>query len=206
MQDEMDILREVGSIAAAHGSIALSEILGRKINLFLPSLDIVSSVEVSTKMDVESVGIAVTARIATGLKGETAFLLNEDNAFKLTGLSCKIDEKDKNSAVLTEIGISTLKEIGNIVISAYLGAVGMILKRVVLSLPPTLISGTMNEILNILVSFSRTDEYVLLIEAVFEESTEKIKGGFYLLLCRESASDIKRACEQMLADLGKGGA
>ncbi len=34
MQDELDILREVGSIAAVHGSIALSEILGKRINLF----------------------------------------------------------------------------------------------------------------------------------------------------------------------------
>ncbi len=203
MHDEMDILREVGSIAAAHGSIALSEILGRRINLFLPSIDIVANVGVSTKIDVEAVGIAVIARMAAGMKGEAAFLLNEENAFKLIGLSCNIDEKDKKSEVLTEIGISILKEIGNIVISAYLGAIGMMLKRVVIALPPTLISGTIDEILNILVSFSRSDEYVLLIEAVFEEATEKIKGGFYLLLGQEAASDIRRACEQALADLQK---
>jgi len=39
MKDEMDILREISSIAAGHGSIALSEMMGKKLNLELPSLE-----------------------------------------------------------------------------------------------------------------------------------------------------------------------
>jgi len=42
MQDELNILRKVGSITTAHGSIALFEILGRRINLSVPSKDIIS--------------------------------------------------------------------------------------------------------------------------------------------------------------------
>lgn len=203
MKDELDILREVGSIAAAHGSIALSEILGKKINLLLPSIDIITSEGISTRINVAEAGIAVISRFASGLKGESVFLLDEHNAFKLIGLSCKIEEEEKKLEVLTEVGLSTIKEIGNIVTSAYLSAIGMILKKVILSLPPTLISGTVDEILNIILSSSESDGYAIFIEAVFEEPQEKIKGGFYLVLGQQAASDIKDACKRMLAEVAK---
>lgn len=204
MKDELDILREVGSIAAAHGGSALSEILGRRINLLIPSLDFVSSAAASKKINIEQIGIAVIARITSGLKGQAVFMLEEKNAFKLIDLSYKIKEEDKKSEVLTEIGVSTIKEIGNIVISAYLSAIGMILKRIVLSLPPTFISGTFDEILHIILSSSKNEDYMLLIEAVFEEPGEKIRGAFYLVLEAQAASDIRKACKQMLKDLEKG--
>jgi chemotaxis protein CheC len=203
MKDELDILREVGSIAASHGSIALSEILGKKINLLLPSVDIVTSAGISTRIDVAKAGIAVISRFASGLKGESVFLLDEHNAFKLVGLSYKIEEEYKNLDVLTEVGLSAIKEIGNIVTSAYLSAIGMILKKVVLALPPTLISGTFDEILNIIVSSSENDGYALLIEAVFEEPQEKIRGGFYLVLAQSAATDIQNACKRILAEIAK---
>ena len=203
MHDELDIIREVGSIAASHGSIALSEILGKTIRLAIPSVDMVSCAGVSGKIDVEKMGIAVICRITTGIKGEAVFLLDEKNAFKLINVSTKIAEEDKRSSVMTEMGMSTIKEIGNIVISSYLNAIGMILKRVVLSLPPTLISGTMDEIIHIILASSGANDCALLVEAMFEEADEKMKGGFYLVLSQEAASDIRQACMRMLEELEK---
>jgi len=201
MQDELDILREVGSIAAAHGSLALSEILGRRIELSIPSLDIVSCTGVPAKIDVEKMGIAIISRLPVGLKGEAAFFLNEKNAFKFIDMSYKIREEDKKPGVLTEVGISSIKEIGSIVIGAYLSALSIMFKRVILSLPPTLVSGTVDDILNILFATAGTEDYALLIEAVFEEPKENIKGGFYLVLTPETASDIRKTCKKMLREL-----
>lgn len=203
MNDELDILREVGSIASAHAGSALSEILGRRINLFIPSLDFISSDSAPKKINIEQMGIAVIARLTAGLKGQAVFMLEEKNAFKLVGLSYKIREEDKKSDVLTEIGVSTIKEIGNIVMSAYLSAIGLILKRIILFLPPSLVSGTFDEILHIVLSSSKNEDYMLLIEAVFEEPNDKIKGAFYLALEAQAASDIHNACQQALKDLEK---
>ncbi len=203
MQDEMDILREVGSIAAAHGSMALSEILGKKITLLIPSIDIISTSGIPKKMGIKDTGIAVICRIFTGLRGESVFILDEKNAFRLLGLSHTISDDVKKSEAITEMGMSTIKEIGNIVINAYLGAISVMLKKVILSLPPTLISGTIDEMLNIVITTSGVDDYALLVEAVFEEPQEKIKGCFYLVLSQKAASDIRESCKQMLEDLGK---
>ena len=82
----------------------------------------------------------------------------------------------RSSAVLTEVGLSALKEIGNIVTGAYLSAIGIMLKKVILTYPPTLISGTLDEVFNLALASSKSDDYALLIEAIFEEEDEKIEG------------------------------
>ena len=202
MQDEMDILKEVGTIAAAHGGIALSEILDRRINLIIPSVDMVSCSEMSNKLGKGRIGIAVIFKLLTGLKGNAVFILDEKNAFKLISMSQKTKNDEKSSAVLTEVGLSALKEIGNIVTGAYLSAIGIMLKKVILTYPPTLISGTVDEVFNLATS-SKADDFALLIEAIFEEADEKIEGGFYLIISEESAADIKTACKQMLEDINK---
>lgn len=203
MQDEMDILREVGTIAAAHGGIALSEILDKRVNLIIPSVDMVSCSEMSSKLGKGKLGIAVIFKLLTGLKGDAVFILDEKNAFKLISISHKARNNEKGPAVLTEVGLSTLKEIGNIVTGAYLSAIGIMLKKVILTYPPTLISGTVDEVFNLALSSSKSDDYALLIEAIFEEEDEKIEGGFYLIISQDSAAEIKKVCKQMLEDINK---
>lgn len=203
MHDDLDILREIGSIAASHGSIALSEILGRRINLLMPSVDIVSSSGIPSKVDTESVGMAVMSKMITGLKGQAVFMLDEKNSYKLIELSNNIRNEDKKSYVITEVGISTIKEIGSIVTGAYLNALSIMFKKAILALPPVLISGTISEIINIIVTSSGAEDCVLLVEAIFEEPHEKIKGGFYLVLTQEAVVAIQEACKQILFELEK---
>lgn len=132
------------------------------------------------------------------MKGEIVFLLDEKNAFKLIDLSYKLKVEDKKISALTEVGMSLIKEIGSIVICAYVCALSMILNRLILPPPPTLISGAIEEILRTILSGYQNEGYAVLIEAVFEESKEKIKGGFYLVLTPEAASDIKETCKKIL--------
>lgn len=200
MQNELDILKEVGSIATAHGSIALSEILGRRINLSVPTVDIVSCAGVPTKIDTERIGIAVVSILLTGLKGKVVYLLNEKNAFKLVDLSYKLGEKDKKAGILTEMGMSLIKEIGSIVIGAYVGALSMMFKRLILPSFSILISGAIEEILSMIISAYRDEDYAFLIESVFEEPEEEVKGSFFLVLTPDAASEIVQICKKMLEE------
>jgi chemotaxis protein CheC len=198
MQDELDILREVGSIAAGHGSTALSEILGRRINLSLPVTDIISCGEVSKKVHLENIGIIVFSKILVGLQGEVAFILDEKNAFKLIDLSYRLKREEKRMGLITEVGLSLLKEVGNIVISAYLNALSLMFKRIIIPPVPTLMSGLVEDIIDIILASYGTEEYVVFIEAVFEEPQEKIEGRFYLILTPQGAKDIRETCKRML--------
>ena len=203
MNDELDILKEVGSISAAQASKALSEILGRKINLSIPVIDVISYTNVAKKVKIDRVVIAVYSQIIVGLPGELALILSEKDAFKLLNLSYKIKEEDKGAGVFTEIGLSLMKEIGNIIICSYVVALSLILKKHILTSIPTLINGTSDVILNAIFATTSEENYAVLVEAAFEEPQEKIKGGFCLALTHDAVVDIKRICKKMLEDLEK---
>ncbi len=203
MKDEMDILREVGKISAAHGSITLSEILCRTIELSMPNLDIVSCDSVLNKIPQEQLMICVLSTILSGLKGHILFILNEKSAFKLIDMCRVSKETNAKNGFLTEIGLSTIKEIGNIVISSYIGALSIMSKKLIIPSIPTLVNGLMSEIMAMSISKYTGEEYVLLIEAVFKEAKEQIEGSFYLILTSESMEEIRSACKRMLEDLEK---
>jgi chemotaxis protein CheC len=76
MKDEMDILREVGSIAVGHGSIALSEMLGRKINVELPSLELITADAMLQRLSSSNeLATCVSCNSLGGLKGEILVVL-----------------------------------------------------------------------------------------------------------------------------------
>ena len=203
MKDEMDILREVGSIAAAQAGAAISEILGRRISLNLPSVEIIKYDAISSKTGIERVGIAVFSRILAGLPGEVALILDEKDAFKLLALSYKIPDQDNNAGVFTEIGLSLMKEVGNIAIGSYVMALSLMLKRHIITSIPTLMNGSIDTILHSIFAPGTPGKFAFFIEAVFEEPQAKITGGFFLGLTDTAANDIKLTCKKMLTDLEK---
>lgn len=206
MKDEMDILREVGSIAVGHGSIALSEILGRKVNVNLPSLEIISSDSIAKRFSTDQLVTCVSCNILSGLKGEILFVLEEKSAYKLIDACFPqyFDAKNRG-AVFTEMGLSVIKEIGNVIISSYVGALSMILKTIVIISIPTLMNGSIEQLLSLTIGKYTKSESVLVAEALFIEPKENIRGSFYLVLNGEMIHYIQEACKRLLESMEKGG-
>lgn len=201
MKDEMDILREVGSIAAGHGSIALSEMMGRKLNLELPSLDMVPANSIIDKIPADQIVVSVACNILSGIKGEIVFVLDEKSAFKLIDLCYRAHPDEKKGGLFTEMGLSLIKEVGNIIISSYVGALSMILKTVVIPSIPTLVSGSLQQVLSMVVSPYSNDCQILLVEAIFVEPQENIKGKFYLVLNSATIKIVQDSCKKTLDGL-----
>ncbi len=202
MKDELDILKEIGSISAGQGSVALSEILGRRINLTVPSLETVSSSEACKKLSDDQIVISIYSSILTGIQGKILFLLEEKSAFKLVDLCySKVSHDDKRSSLFTEMGMSLIKEVGNVVTSSFVGALSMILKILIIPSIPTLSSGPAKQILSM--ASSSGEDFVLFIETVFEEPQQKITGSFYLVLDPNTAKFIQDACKKLLDSISK---
>lgn len=197
----MDILKEVGTTTAAHGSIALSEILGKRINLKVPSLEIVSAKELLNKLTLGHMVISVSSRILTGPTGEILFILDEKNAFKLIDACYTLTTGQENAGVLTEIGISTIKEVGNVVIASYIGALSIILKTLITPSIPTLSSGPIQQIIEAAICPYEDNDFVATVEAIFEAKTVNIAGSFYLILNAEATKYIHQACKGLLDSL-----
>jgi len=201
MKDEMDILREVSNIAAGHGGVALSEILGRKINMEMPSLDIVATEVIVDKIATDQIVISVSSNILSGLKGEILFILEEKSAFKLIDMCYRSQMDEKRNSLFTEMGFSVIKEIGNVIISSYAGALSMILKTVIIPSIPTLVSGSIQQALSMVVAPYSREKHILLAEAVFVEPTDRISGTFYLVLDDQAMRTIQESCKRLLESL-----
>lgn len=200
MKDEMDILKEVGTITAAHGSIALSEILGTKINLEIPSVDIIPSGTILKRINPDEIVISVSSCLLSGLKGNVLFVLNEPSAFKLIDLCAKfVGSGRKGSGLLTEMGISTIKEIGNVVIASYSGALSILLKTLIIPSIPTLASGPIKEVVTMASCPYKNGDYLVMSEATFIEEKEKITGSFYMILNTEAMRHIQETCKKMIS-------
>ncbi len=203
MKDEMDILREVGTTAAAHGSIALSEILGRKIALRLPSLSILPREQISKQIHIEGMVLTLQTQILSGLNGRVVFILEEKSAFRLIDLCYKSGDNNKNVGIFTEMGMSVIKEVGNIIISSYISSLSFFTKKLIIPSFPMLINAPFTEIMNSLMARYEKEEYILVVEAIFEEEKEDIKGNFWLVLTPDAAEEIKKTCKETLESINK---
>lgn len=204
MQEELDILRKVGRTAVSYGSLALSEMSGRRINLGFPSTNIITFQEFAPKLiKLEERNIAVFSKILLGLKGEAVFILDEKSAFKVIDPFYKIRDEEKKGAV-TENGLSLIKEIGHIVIGSYLTTLSLMFKRLIVPQLPTVIRGSTEDILNIILFPYKEEDYNYLVEVIFEESKEKVKGCLYLVLTPYAVKEIKDVCKEILEEMKNG--
>ena len=88
MKDEIDILREVGTIAASYASTALSTVLGKKINLHLPAAEILLEDDIGSAMGSKDMKYVIENNILSGLEGKIIFIFDEKDAYKFINSSC----------------------------------------------------------------------------------------------------------------------
>lgn len=205
MQEELDMLREVGNIASGHGSSALSDMLGKRINLKFPSVEVITPDQVNSRLPAVKLTLAVFSNIPLSIEGKVAFLMDGENAVRLINMSSKTEnpEESKPALILDMMGLSLLKEIGDIAVGAYVNALSMVLKQVTTGVRSTLISGSAEDILNTVILFKEKEKYCYLIESVFEEPKSGLSGGFYLVLTPGAVMSVMDTCKKMLGDSGK---
>ena len=176
----IDMLKEVGHICTGNATIALSQVINQKINLNIPDLKIIPSSKISELFsDYQDILVGVNIQLLGKLSGNIVLMFPEKSAY---GLIDGISADHSEIANTTEFGVSILKEIGNIVISAYLATLSTFTKTVILHATPSLTCGTLETILNVAFKqlFETTKE-VVIVETFFSIEESTVSGSFYLL-------------------------
>jgi len=199
MKDELGILQEVGQIAAGHGSTALSDFLEKKVILTPPETLVLSPEAIPQSFNVDQMSITIFSRLRSGLKGEVLFILDEKNAFRLIGLSARGNEAGPESLpILTEMGLSTIKELGNMIIGSYLTALSITLDRMIVPPLPTLISGSVEYIMDFIFSPYTGSGERFFIDTELTIPSEEMNGRICLILSPQSFREIKSICLKVL--------
>jgi chemotaxis protein CheC len=115
---QLDALRELANVGSGTAATALSQMLGRPIDVSVPNalaLPLADAVDAAGPADEVVTGVVLP--VFGDLEAMVLMLFPPDDAATL----CELLGVEPN----TEVGLSALGEIGNILGSAYIGALGM---------------------------------------------------------------------------------
>ena len=197
---EKDILKEIGNMCAGNATTALAQIIGRRIELELPSVSVIEVQQLPKFMNVdpEEPIIGIHMHIWGGAKGNALMVLPKNESFRLIDLL--IGPLSENPSNLTEIGISALKELGNIIVSSYLSALSAFTGISAFPSTVTLTSGAARSLVGLAFQGMRNDEFeeTILVEACFKETKRDLTGSFFIIFDAESIKDILSKTKGMI--------
>lgn len=137
-----DGLREVATIGAGHAATALSQLTDRRIMISVPQVRRVRYADVPPMLQVFGDHVAVVMmRMLGDLTGRSLLVFGENDAVRLCDLILRRPLGPMRS--LGDMEQSGLKEVGNIVCSAYLTALSNFMGMMLLPSVPALTIGTM---------------------------------------------------------------
>jgi chemotaxis protein CheC len=177
---QLDALREVGNIGAGHGATALSQLLGKKINITVPKALVLTLDQVPMLVgDPNTLVAGLTLSILGDATGKILLLFPRDSALHLADLLLK--QPVGTSKILTEMGHSAIKEAGNILTGAYLSALNEFLGMLLLISVPTLAFDMAGALLATISQGMEDVTKVICIETTFIDANEVI-GGYFILV------------------------
>ena len=183
----LDVLKEIGNIGAAHAATSLSQLLGQKIDMRVPNVELVTFDEMfdlAGGSEKEVAGIFL--RIEGDLTGTMFFVLTIESATqfirKLTGDVTFTFTDVENLGM----GASALQELGNILSGSYLSALSDFTSLNIYPTVPSLSIDMVGAIVSFgLIEVSQYSDEVIVIETEIlqegEQGVSSLAGHFFLL-------------------------
>jgi len=178
----MKSLQEVGKVGAEGGARALSDMLAQPVELSVPTVSMMPLIDLPhlyPPMDLERMCVAVYVPFAGDADGSLALILREQQASEMLQA---IGLPPGEPGMLDEMQQSALREIGNIVASAYLNALANVGNMQILPDPPGLAQETVAAVLGAIAADAmQYDEYGLIMNVHMSLPNQSITPEMLLL-------------------------
>lgn len=140
--DQLDVLREIGTVGSGSAATALSQLLGKRVSITVPQVSLFAQDKISPSsflMQPEDIGIVVDLKILGELRGGMLALYSQKSALQLIDILMK--RQMGSTQLLNVLEASALSESSHILAGAYLNAVGEMLElhQTILSIPQTIV-------------------------------------------------------------------
>ncbi|NIQ10184.1 MAG: chemotaxis protein CheC, partial [Gammaproteobacteria bacterium] len=179
---QLDALKEISNIGMGHAATALSQMVGQQISLKVPNVTITEISKVPEYLGgAEKMMVGITLQILGDARGSIMLLFPQESAHRL--LSSLLGQQGK-ALVMNEVNVSTLKEVGNILASAYLSAIGNMMKKTLIPSVPLLAYDMAGAVVDyVLIDLSKSGDWAMMVETDFSGEIGQelaIKGHFFL--------------------------
>ena len=187
-----DVLKEIGNIGAGNAMTALSQMLQCKVDMKVPQVRLLEFSEVGEMMGgEEQIMVGVFLGVEGDITGSMMFMVEEESARHLIqkitmGMLPKGSEFE-------EMGLSAMKEVGNIITGAYLNSLSTLTNLTIFPTPPALTVDMAGAILSVpAIQFGIFGDKILLIQSQFYDEIQ-LDGYFILIPDLESYAKILTA-------------
>lgn len=178
---QLDALKEIGNIGAGNAATSLAKMINAKIEMSVPRVSILPLNDVARLLggaDAHVVGIYLEVRGSARVN--ILFVLPVSHAKYLVDMLMAVSPGHTED--FGEMEISALKEVGNIISTTYLNALGMFTELIFIPSVPALGMDMAGAILNaVLAQFGVVGDYVLVLETAFKKEGQDVVGHFFML-------------------------
>ena len=192
MSDQyFDVLKEIGNIGAGNATTALSTMLGTRVDMMVPKVRLMEFKEVGTTLGGEEQLVAGIYLVVDGdIHGSIMFVQKKESARamvqKLMGMPPEGDD-------FSEMELSALKEIGNVITGAYLNSLSTLTNLTIYPSVPDICIDMAGAILSVpAIEFGAVSDKMLLIQTDFADN-DAMSGYFILVPDEESDEKILHA-------------
>jgi chemotaxis protein CheC len=185
----IDVLKEIGNIGAGNATTALSNMLGLKIDMQVPKVQILTFQELPCAISYEEDPIVgIYLEVGADISGSIMFLIKEESAYHLVSKLMGVPDEFKGE--FTEMELSALKEIGNIIAASYLSAIAGLTNMTITPSIPYISIDMAGAILSVpAIQFGQYGDNALLIQTQFGDEVD-IDGYFILVPDADSQGKI----------------
>jgi len=192
---QVDALKEISNIGMGHAATALSQMLGDTVMLKVPRVSVTEFAQVPELIGgPEKIVVGVTLSILGDAQGRILLIFPRESAQMLLESLLGARGSDRP---FDEMEISTLQEVGNILASAYLSALGAMLRISLIPSVPSLACDMAGAVVDhVLIDLGRAGDLALMLETEFYGlgcEPAAIKGHFFVLPDPDSLQTVLHA-------------
>lgn len=175
---QIDMLREIGNIGAGNAATALATILDEKVDMSVPSVRITGFDEAVANLGgAETMTVAVLINFSGDANGMIMFLLNVEDAQSIMTILVGEDDEDG----LSEMKISGIKEIGNILSSSYVNAISALTGLTIEVSVPYVAIDMVGALMSVpIIEFGAIGDKLMFIEENFLGETNDLKSNMIM--------------------------
>lgn len=189
---QYDVLREIGNIGAGNATTALSQMINAKIDMKVPNVELLEFKYLSDIIGgAENIVVGILFTLQGQIDGMMMFMMDLPASHHLVNTLMGKSDVDNSEDDFTEIELSALNEIGNIIAGAYLSSLSTLTNITITSSVPYMSIDMAGAILSVpAIEFGKVGDKALLIETEFGDDMNTVNGYFILIPSLESYSVI----------------
>ena len=185
-----DVLKELGNIGAGNATTAIATMLNLTIDMKVPKVELKAVEDLGSAIcPEEETIVGIFLEVQNDISGSMMFLLKLDSAHYLVNrLMGGMGGSEDTAAEFSEMELSAMKEIGNIIAGSYLSALSTMTHLVITPSVPYISVDMAAAILSVpAIQFGQFGDNALLIETEFGDDV--MMEGYFILLPDEDSYD-----------------